>query len=49
MQSREKGLINKEYIEMDTHLNFIFKWALYVSTLAMPQNLTAVKVVSSPN
>ena len=31
----EKGLITKEYIVTDTHLNFIFKWALCFSTLVI--------------
>ena len=30
--SHEKGLITKEYIVTYTHLNFVFKWALHLST-----------------
>ena len=31
----EKRLITKEYIVTDTHLTFVFKWAVYFSTLAI--------------
>ena len=31
----QKGLINKEHIVMHTHLNFAFKQALHLGTLAI--------------
>ena len=42
MKSREKGLITKEYLVMDTDLNFVFKWALHCSTLVI-KLLTALQ------
>ena len=36
IKSIEKGLITKEYIIItDTHLYFIFKWALHFGTLVI--------------
>ena len=34
-ESREKGLITKEYLITDAHLNFVFKRALLYSTLVI--------------
>ena len=50
LKSHEKGLITKEYIAIDTHLNFIFKWALHFSTyllLTAQQSLLSCKCYSS--
>ena len=33
--SREKGFITREHIVTHMHLKFVFKWPLYLSTLAM--------------
>ena len=35
IKSCEKGLITKEYLVTDTHLNFAFKRALHYSTLVI--------------
>ena len=37
--NNNKELTTKEHIVMHTHLNFIFKWALHYSTLAIKLKL----------
>ena len=35
IKSREKRLITKEHIVTDTHLTFVFKWAVHFCKLAV--------------